>query len=158
MAQAGAHRRAADLGIALVVPDTSPRGLGVEGEDDQMHIGTAAGFYLDATQPKWSKYRMCAACRYFRSLLHVFFLAHVCGGVILLSLQEGCSLCEPGLITSTIHAAIADTGVNSTPEHAQSLLKELKDCLRSFGSKLPYASSSVVAPLAQVFVCDERTA
>lgn len=56
-----------------MVPDTSPRGLGVEGEDDQMHIGTAAGFYLDATQPKWSKYRMCAACRCFRSLLHVFF-------------------------------------------------------------------------------------
>mmetsp|Transcript_19027 Transcript_19027/g.57494 ORF Transcript_19027/g.57494 Transcript_19027/m.57494 type:complete len:290 (+) Transcript_19027:58-927(+) len=56
--KAGGHRRAADLGIALVVPDTSPRGLGVEGEDDKMHIGTAAGFYLDATQSKWSKYRM----------------------------------------------------------------------------------------------------
>ena len=119
-AQAGAQRRAADLGIALVVPDTSPRGLGVEGEDDQMHIGTAAGFYLDATQPKWSKYRMCAACHRICGLLHALpNSAHVGGGVILLSLQEGCSPCEPDLIAPRI----MQLGLFRS-KHAHSLLKE----------------------------------
>lgn len=46
-------------GIALVFPDTSPRGAKVEGEEDSWDLGTAAGFYLDATSPKWAKhYRM----------------------------------------------------------------------------------------------------
>lgn len=113
--KAGAQRKAAELGVALVAPDTSPRGLGIEGEDDrcgsmralprlpchsacpvgcdalafgrvgceQIHrlwhqaaschprscsahvvqprswdFGTGAGFYLDATAPKWQRYRM----------------------------------------------------------------------------------------------------
>lgn len=46
-------------GIALVFPDTSPRGAKVEGEEDSWDLGTAAGFYLDATAEKWAKhYRM----------------------------------------------------------------------------------------------------
>jgi S-formylglutathione hydrolase len=40
IAKAGAQRVAAKLGIALVSPDTSPRGLGVEGEDDSYDLGT----------------------------------------------------------------------------------------------------------------------
>ena len=35
MVKAGAQRKAAELGVALVAPDTSPRGLGIEGEDDR---------------------------------------------------------------------------------------------------------------------------
>lgn len=56
--KAGALRRAAQQGLALVVPDTSPRGLGIEGEDDDWDFGTGAGFYLNATQDKWKAYRM----------------------------------------------------------------------------------------------------
>lgn len=56
--KAGAQRRAAKLGLALVIPDTSPRGLGIEGEDDNWDFGTGAGFYLNATQDKWKGYRM----------------------------------------------------------------------------------------------------
>jgi S-formylglutathione hydrolase len=56
--KAGAQRYAAAHGIALVAPDTSPRGEGVadaEGYD----IGLGAGFYLDATQAPWARhYRM----------------------------------------------------------------------------------------------------
>ncbi|HEX2083995.1 MAG TPA: S-formylglutathione hydrolase [Xanthomonadaceae bacterium] len=56
--KAGAQRYAAEHGIALVTPDTSPRGEGVadaEGYD----IGLGAGFYLDATQAPWARhYRM----------------------------------------------------------------------------------------------------
>ena len=45
---------AAAEGIALVMPDTSPRGAGVAGEDDGWDFGTGAGFYLDATAAPWA--------------------------------------------------------------------------------------------------------
>jgi S-formylglutathione hydrolase len=57
--KAGAQRVAAELGLAIVVPDTSPRGLKIPGEDESYDLGTGAGFYVDATQPPWSRgYRM----------------------------------------------------------------------------------------------------
>ncbi len=57
--KAGAQRLAADLGLMLVMPDTSPRGAGIPGEDDDWDFGTGAGFYLDATEDPWSNnYRM----------------------------------------------------------------------------------------------------
>lgn len=57
--KAGAQRIASELGIAILAPDTSPRGLGLPGEDDDWDFGTGAGFYLDATQSPWDKnYRM----------------------------------------------------------------------------------------------------
>lgn len=52
--KAGAQRVAAELGLLLVTPDTSPRGTNVAGADDAWDFGTAAGFYLDATQPPWA--------------------------------------------------------------------------------------------------------
>ena len=54
--KAGAQRYAAEHGIAIVAPDTSPRGAGVEGEDDNWDLGTGAGFYVDATVDKWSSH------------------------------------------------------------------------------------------------------
>jgi len=57
--KAGAQRVAAELGLALVVPDTSPRGLGYPGEADHYDFGLGAGFYVDATREPWAKgYRM----------------------------------------------------------------------------------------------------
>lgn len=57
--KAGAHRYAEELGIAIVCPDTSPRGVNLPGEDDSYDFGSAAGFYLNATQEPWSRhYRM----------------------------------------------------------------------------------------------------
>ena len=59
--KAGAQTHASRLGLALVMPDTSPRGASIEGEDDDWDFGTGAGFYLDATQAPWSAhYRMHA--------------------------------------------------------------------------------------------------
>jgi S-formylglutathione hydrolase len=52
--KAGAQRLAAELGIALIAPDTSPRGANVEGESANWDFGVAAGFYLDATEAPWS--------------------------------------------------------------------------------------------------------
>lgn len=57
--KAGAQRVAAELGIALVVPDTSPRGLGIPGETASYDFGVGAGFYVDATRSPWAQgYRM----------------------------------------------------------------------------------------------------
>jgi S-formylglutathione hydrolase len=59
MIKAGAQRLAAELGIMLVAPDTSPRGAGIAGEDKDWDFGVGAGFYVDATAAPWSRhYRM----------------------------------------------------------------------------------------------------
>lgn len=59
MIKAGAQRFAAEHGIALIAPDTSPRGANCPGEADDWDFGVAAGFYLDATQAPWNThYRM----------------------------------------------------------------------------------------------------
>lgn len=50
---------AAQHGVIVVCPDTSPRGAEIEGEDDAYDFGTGAGFYVDATQEPWARaYRM----------------------------------------------------------------------------------------------------
>jgi len=60
MQKAGAQRLAAELGLALVAPDTSPRGDGVPSDPDGgWDFGHGAGFYVDATEAPWSRhYRM----------------------------------------------------------------------------------------------------
>jgi len=52
--KAGAFAVAAELGMAIIMPDTSPRSAGVEGEDDGYDLGTGAGFYVNATKAPWS--------------------------------------------------------------------------------------------------------
>jgi S-formylglutathione hydrolase len=52
--KAGAQRVAAELGLMLVTPDTSPRNTGIAGADEAWDFGTGAGFYLDATQAPWA--------------------------------------------------------------------------------------------------------
>ena len=54
--KAGAQRKAADLGLALVAPDTSPRGAGIPGEADHWDFGVGAGFYLDAVRDPWKRH------------------------------------------------------------------------------------------------------
>ena len=57
--KAGVQQFASDLGLMIVVPDTSPRGTGIEGEEKDYDLGTGAGFYINATKEKWSThYRM----------------------------------------------------------------------------------------------------
>jgi S-formylglutathione hydrolase len=59
MIKAGAQRVAAELGIAIVCPDTSPRGTELPGEHDDWDFGSGAGFYVNATREPWSRnYRM----------------------------------------------------------------------------------------------------
>lgn len=58
ISKSGAQRYAAEHGVALVVPDTSPRGDDVA-DADGYDLGKGAGFYLNATQAPWSRhYRM----------------------------------------------------------------------------------------------------
>ena len=52
--KAGAQALAAQLGLLLVTPDTSPRGTGIDGADAAWDFGHGAGFYLDATRAPWA--------------------------------------------------------------------------------------------------------
>jgi S-formylglutathione hydrolase len=62
--KAGAQRFAARLGMALIAPDTSPRGANIEGDSEDWDFGVGAGFYVDATREPWSKhYRMYSYVR-----------------------------------------------------------------------------------------------
>ncbi|KAL5719836.1 S-formylglutathione hydrolase [Ranunculus cassubicifolius] len=54
----GAQRVASTEGVVLIAPDTSPRGLDIEGEEGGWDLGTGAGFFVNATQEKWKNYRM----------------------------------------------------------------------------------------------------
>ncbi|WP_341938040.1 S-formylglutathione hydrolase [Marinimicrobium sp. C2-29] len=60
MQKAGAHRVAAELGVAIVAPDTSPRGEGVPDDPEGAYdLGLGAGFYVNATESPWqSHYQM----------------------------------------------------------------------------------------------------
>jgi len=53
MVKAGAQRHAAEHGIALVFPDTSPRGANIA-DDEAYDLGQGAGFYVDATEAPWA--------------------------------------------------------------------------------------------------------
>jgi len=66
--KAGAQRVASELGLALITPDTSPRGAGIVGEADHWEFGVGAGFYLDATQAPWSGH-WCMESYLLRELL-----------------------------------------------------------------------------------------
>ncbi|MGX9417892.1 S-formylglutathione hydrolase [Vibrio sp. WJH972] len=55
MQKAGAFKKAAELGIAIVAPDTSPRGEGVPDDNDGAYdFGLGAGFYINATESPWN--------------------------------------------------------------------------------------------------------
>ena len=57
--KAGAQRLAAELGLVLVMPDTSPRGTGIDGATGDWEFGEGAGFYVDATEAPWAaRFRM----------------------------------------------------------------------------------------------------
>ncbi len=51
--KAGAQRLAAELGVVIVAPDTSPRDTGIAGATGDWEFGEGAGFYLDATEAPW---------------------------------------------------------------------------------------------------------
>jgi len=54
--KAGAQRYASELGIALVMPDTSPRGDDVADEPERYDLGKGAGFYVNATRKPWARH------------------------------------------------------------------------------------------------------
>jgi len=56
MQKAGAHKLASELGLAIVCPDTSPRGTNLPGEHDDFDFGSGAGFYINATREPWNQH------------------------------------------------------------------------------------------------------
>jgi len=75
--KAGAQRHAAEHGVMLVAPDTSPRGVNLPDEDGAYDFGSGAGFYVDATEAPWSAhYRMY---RYVTEELPALILGNFAG-------------------------------------------------------------------------------
>jgi len=56
MAKSGVQQYAAEHGLLLVAPDTSPRNTGIPGETDDWDFGAGAGFYVDAMAEPWSQH------------------------------------------------------------------------------------------------------
>ncbi|MEM9150152.1 MAG: S-formylglutathione hydrolase [Cyanobacteria bacterium P01_F01_bin.3] len=54
--KANAQRYAAEYGLMLVAPDTSPRGVNLPGEEDSWDFGSGAGFYVNATEQPWAQH------------------------------------------------------------------------------------------------------
>jgi len=75
--KAGAQRVAAELGLMLVTPDTSPRDTGVPGADAHWDFGHGAGFYLDATAAPWNAHWRMAS--YVTDELRALVLEHFDG-------------------------------------------------------------------------------
>jgi len=70
MIKGGAQRVAAEEGLVLIAPDTSPRGANIAGESESWDFGAGAGFYVDATESPWSShYRMYSYLLELRTLL-----------------------------------------------------------------------------------------
>lgn len=70
----GFQRVAAELGLIVVCPDTSPRSTELPGEDEAYDFGSGAGFYVDATVAPWSRhYRMAT---YVEDELPALLMAH----------------------------------------------------------------------------------
>ena len=70
MIKGGAQRVAAEEGLILIAPDTSPRGANIAGETDAWDFGAGAGFYVDATVAPWNThYRMYSYILELRALL-----------------------------------------------------------------------------------------
>uniref|UniRef100_A0A2K6DRC1 S-formylglutathione hydrolase n=1 Tax=Macaca nemestrina TaxID=9545 RepID=A0A2K6DRC1_MACNE len=59
ISKSGYHQAASEHGLAVIAPDTSPRGYNSKGEDESWDFGTGAGFYVDTTEDPWkTNYRM----------------------------------------------------------------------------------------------------
>ena len=54
--KAGIYEHASRYNMAVVFPDTSARGVEIEGQDDAYDFGSGAGFYVNATESKWNKH------------------------------------------------------------------------------------------------------
>lgn len=90
MIKAAAQRVAAELGLMLVTPDTSPRGVRIPGDDTSWDFGLGAGFYVDATQSPWdAHYRMYSyvtrelpqlVARHFPAAAEAAIFGHSMGG------------------------------------------------------------------------------
>ncbi|XP_059620826.1 S-formylglutathione hydrolase [Phlebotomus argentipes] len=114
--KAGGQRTAAELGVIIVCPDTSPRNVNLPGEEDSWDFGSGAGFYVDASEEPWKKhYRMFSyVTRELLELVEANFpcdlerkgvFGHSMGGHGALV----CALKNPGLFRSvSTFAAIAN--------------------------------------------------
>ncbi len=159
MVKAGAQRIAAELGIAILVPDTSPREARMAGDDQSWDLGLGAGFYVDATNSPWSgHYKMSsfvgrelpeiAAREFGIDPARLGIMGHSMGGhgAIVTALREpgrfqSCSafapICAPTLVPWGQKAFTAYLGADSASWQEWDSCALIKAQSKNSGAKLP---------------------
>jgi S-formylglutathione hydrolase len=129
--KAGAQRVAAELGLMLVTPDTSPRGTGVTGADAAWDFGHGAGFYLDATQAPWSgHWRMASYITdELRGLVLNDFPANAESVGLFGHSMGGHGALTLGLKNPTLYRSVSALSPISAPMHCPWGVKALTDYL-----------------------------
>mmetsp|Transcript_19883 Transcript_19883/g.68539 ORF Transcript_19883/g.68539 Transcript_19883/m.68539 type:complete len:696 (+) Transcript_19883:67-2154(+) len=128
--KAGAFGAANKEGVVLVMPDTSPRGAGVAGEDSSWDIGTGAGFYVDATAEPWkANYNMKTyVATELPALVEAHFACsktlksisgHSMGGhgALTLAMQSPCSYVSVSAFAPVCHPTAAPWGTKVFGEY-----------------------------------------
>ncbi|KAJ1798575.1 hypothetical protein LPJ59_002407 [Coemansia sp. RSA 2399] len=121
--KAGALPYLSDEKVALVTPDTSPRGSGINGEEGDWELGTGAGFYVDATQEPWnSSYNMYSYVQielqnlvnecFFVDGLRVAIFGHSMGGhgALVLSMRNPGHYKSVSAFAPICHPSLSDWG------------------------------------------------
>ena len=123
MQKAGAHRTAAERGLIVVCPDTSPRHTGIEEEDDSAYLGSGAGFYVNATQSPWqAHYRMYdyiteelpeVIRAHFPTLPQTSIMGHSMGGLgaLVCGLRLPHRYCAISAFAPMVHPSAAPWGI-----------------------------------------------
>lgn len=122
--KAGAQRIAAELGLALMMPDTSPRGAAVA-DDESYALGQGAGFYLNATQAPWAThYQMydylieelpALLTQQFKFAAKQAILGHSMGGhgALVLGLRESERFSSISALAPIVNPSQVPWGVNA---------------------------------------------
>ncbi|HET9693069.1 MAG TPA: S-formylglutathione hydrolase [Steroidobacteraceae bacterium] len=161
--KAGAQRLAAQYGLMLVAPDTSPREPRVPGDDANWDFGIAAGFYVDATQPPWAAhYRMYSyVTRELSELVAASFAADPARQSIMGHSMGGhgalvCALRNPGRYCS-VSAFAPISAASQVPWGHKAFTGYLGDDRRAW---LEYDATALVerAPFPGKIMIDQGTA
>lgn len=123
LTKSGAASHAAEHKVAIVVPDTSPRGAGVAGEEEGWDFGSGAGFYVDAVTEGWGVYYRMAS--YVMDEL-------------------------PRVVGEVLGEGVLMEGVRSVSGHSMGGMGALSLAMRNRGS---FVSVSAFAPIANPVDC-----
>ncbi|WP_066015188.1 S-formylglutathione hydrolase [Endozoicomonas atrinae] len=153
--KAGAFRKAAELGLCIVCPDTSPRGLNLPGEHDAYDFGSGAGFYVDATNAPWSEnYRMYSYVvdelpklveGHFKVTTQKAFAGHSMGGhgALVIGLRNPDRYCSISAFSAIAHPSMSQWGQKAFTHY----LGENRELWQQYDATLLVGSAKTHLPI-----------